>query len=437
MSNCKPPLMIWCIVLGGKLFGFSELSLRLPSALAALFLCIYLYITLKKYTGNEVFGFFTVMILVTSQGYIRNHVTRTGEYDSVLVLFSTLFSLHLFFACEAVEKKEQSRYLFGFFVFLTFAVLTKGIACLMQVPGLFIYAVLRKKIVPFLKNKWAYAGLVFFLIFGLGYYFLRETINPGYIKAVWENELGGRFSGVLEHHKGAFTMYMSELVSWQFAEYIFLFPVALIIGLLFSQSRIRKLVLFSSLVGSTFLIVVSSASTKLGHYEAPLIPYLAMITASLFIFLYDAVKNSLSNNYKPLISTLLSFFLIISLFLYPYSHIISKVYFPKGDPWEEGFSVSCKYFQDAAKGNLHEVNCKLIFDTDSIGPGSVIACYQQELKEHYINNEIIRHDQVKVNDKVIVFDPYLKQLINQKFVTEEVHSLPFCNGDVIYIKCEK
>ncbi len=48
MYNCKPPLLLWCIVLSIKIFGFSELALRLPSAIAALLLCIYLFCTIKK-----------------------------------------------------------------------------------------------------------------------------------------------------------------------------------------------------------------------------------------------------------------------------------------------------------------------------------------------------------------------------------------------------
>src|SRR5258708_3252086 len=82
MSNCKPPLMIWCIVFCCKIFGFSEFSLRLPSALAALTLCVYLFVALRKYTGSVIYPFIVICILVTCQGYIRNHVTRTGEYDS-------------------------------------------------------------------------------------------------------------------------------------------------------------------------------------------------------------------------------------------------------------------------------------------------------------------------------------------------------------------
>ncbi|HWB64246.1 MAG TPA: glycosyltransferase family 39 protein, partial [Chitinophagales bacterium] len=183
--NCKPPVMIWCIVLFSRLLGFGELALRLPSALAALFLCIYLFFVLRKYTGNSVFGFLTVVILVTCNGYIRNHVTRTGEYDSLLVSFSALMAMNLFLAVQAIEKRKQSAHLFLFFIFLTLAVLTKGIACMMLMPGLFIYTLAHKRVLPFLKNKAFYAGLIFFLVFGAGYYFLRETMNHGYLQAVW------------------------------------------------------------------------------------------------------------------------------------------------------------------------------------------------------------------------------------------------------------
>jgi len=435
--NCKPPLMIWCIVFFSKILGFSELSLRLPSALAALCLCIYLFVALKKYSGSPVYGFFVVAILVTSQGYIRNHVTRTGEYDSLLVLFSTIFSLQLFFACEAVEKKEQSKHLLGFFIFITLAVLTKGVACIMQAPGLLIYVLLRKKFFPFLKNKWLYAGLAIFIVFGLGYYVLRETLNTGYIQAVWVNELGGRFGGVLDNHQGPFTLYINEMVTWQFIEYMFIFPAALIIGAFFSEPFIRRLVLFAALTGSSFLFVVSSAATKLPHYDAPLFPYLAIITASFFYFVYILIRQKLQPAYQLTIASGIAFIVMLSFFARPYTDIISKVYFPKGDSWEEGFSTSCKYFQDAVRGKVKQENCKLAYDYGGMGEGCVVTCYKEELKERLINTEIVHPDQVKAGDSVIVFDNPAKELIKQKFVTEEIHSLPNYNADVIYIKSEK
>jgi 4-amino-4-deoxy-L-arabinose transferase-like glycosyltransferase len=437
MYNCKPPLLLWCIVFFIKVMGFSELSLRLPSALAAVVLCIYLFYVLKKYTHSTVFPFFTVLILVTCQGYIRNHVTRTGEYDATLTLFTTIASFHLFFATEATEKKEESKHLVWLFVFMTLAVLTKGIACLMFAPGFFIYALLRKKIVPFLKNRGFYAGLLIFIVFGAGFYLLREAVNPGYLNAVWINELGGRFSCVNEGHVATFNFYVNEIITWQFIEYLPVFPLALIVSIFLSETFIRRLVVFALVTGGTFLVVISSAATKLSHYDAPLFPFLAITTAPLFYLVFRLISEKLKITYHSAIAPLIAFIVVLSLFIKPYSDIIDKVYFPKGDWWEEGFSTSCKYFQQAVAGKAKNENCKLIFDAEPLGPGTTLDCYKEELKEHNIPNLIVRHDQVQVHDSIIVFDSYLKQLIEKKYVTEQIRTLDFCKGDIIYLACEK
>jgi 4-amino-4-deoxy-L-arabinose transferase-like glycosyltransferase len=49
MWNTKPPLLIWLQVLFFTLIGPSELALRLPSAFAALGVCITLYLFSIKY----------------------------------------------------------------------------------------------------------------------------------------------------------------------------------------------------------------------------------------------------------------------------------------------------------------------------------------------------------------------------------------------------
>ena len=165
MDATKPPLVVWLVSLLTNLFGFSELALRLPSALAGLALCIYLFWFLKKQTGSAVFAFLCVLVLITSRGFIRNHVTRTGEYDAMLVLFSVISALHFFCACHAIDKQSESKYMFRFFVFITLAFLTKGVAALLPAPGLLLYALGNKKVLPFLKNKSSYTGFLVFLVF--------------------------------------------------------------------------------------------------------------------------------------------------------------------------------------------------------------------------------------------------------------------------------
>ncbi|HRH84480.1 MAG TPA: glycosyltransferase family 39 protein, partial [Bacteroidia bacterium] len=94
--NTKPPLLVALQALNIKVLGVNELALRLPSAIAAFITCIVLFYFLKKQTNQMWLGFFAAMILVTSQGYVNYHCSRTGDYDSLLILFTTLFCLSFF-----------------------------------------------------------------------------------------------------------------------------------------------------------------------------------------------------------------------------------------------------------------------------------------------------------------------------------------------------
>lgn len=84
-------VMIWMQVLSSlKIFGYSELAMRLPSAFAAFLMILYLQYFVKRYLNNFWFGFITCIVLVTSYGYINVHSTRTGDYDSLLCFFLKL-----------------------------------------------------------------------------------------------------------------------------------------------------------------------------------------------------------------------------------------------------------------------------------------------------------------------------------------------------------
>ena len=437
MANTKPPLMIWSIVLFIKAIGFSELSLRLPAALSGLVLCVFLFWAVRRYTGSGVFGFLVVCILITCRGFIRNHVTRTGEYDSMLVLFSTLSSFYLFLAVEAIDKQKRSGYLFLFFVMLTLAVLTKGVACLMLMPGLFIYVLLRKKVLVFLTEKAFYMGLVFFIVIGIGYYFLRERFNPGYLKVVWENELGGRFANANEGHEGTFFAYINEIITWHFVNYYILFPVAILVGLGFSESRIRRLVWFAIVTGLSFLFFISVAQTKLAHYDAPLFPYLAIITASLFYALYTRLKRVLESRWAFSLAPFTAFIIVLALLVKPYSDIIATVYFPKGDPWEEGFSNSCSFFQAVAHNKEKLLADKLLWNTSQLDYGApcVIHCYQECLKDRGKTINILDTGRLHVNDTALLFDDWeLRRDLEKKFKLISVKRFDKYNLDCLVFK---
>jgi 4-amino-4-deoxy-L-arabinose transferase-like glycosyltransferase len=173
MWNTKPPLMIWAQVVSMKVFGMNEFALRFPSALAALITCIVLISLLAKYFGKPALAIISVFILITSEGYSGHHVTRTGDYDSLLILFMTLYCLYFYLYLETNKIKN----LYLAFLFIALSVLTKSVAGILFLPALFIYVLVRKQLLPLLTNKHFYFGTAALIGLIASYYVLRESQN--------------------------------------------------------------------------------------------------------------------------------------------------------------------------------------------------------------------------------------------------------------------
>ena len=124
MWNTKPPLMIWLQVLFMKFIGVNELAIRLPAALAAFLICIFFLSFTARRFKDPWLGIISCIVLTSTVGYIHVHATRTGDYDSLLTLFTTLYPL-LFFSF--IETRE-TKYLYYTFICLTLSVLTKVIS---------------------------------------------------------------------------------------------------------------------------------------------------------------------------------------------------------------------------------------------------------------------------------------------------------------------
>ncbi|MFA7082262.1 MAG: glycosyltransferase family 39 protein, partial [Bacteroidales bacterium] len=194
--SVKPPLTIWTQALSIKLFGVNEVAVRLPSALSILFLGIIIILLFSK-INKPFIGFYASFILICTKGVLYYHFGRSADYDAMLTMFVISYAISLFIFTE----NRQTKYYLLFFIFLILATLTKGVQALIPLPFIFLYIILRKQLLDILKNKFTYIGIgVFILLIG-GYYFGREIFDSGYLKAVYENELGGRYLTALEGHK--------------------------------------------------------------------------------------------------------------------------------------------------------------------------------------------------------------------------------------------
>jgi 4-amino-4-deoxy-L-arabinose transferase-like glycosyltransferase len=352
----KPPVLIWFQALSLKLFGVNEIGVRLPSALAGLFTCFLLFFFLRKYLKSNLVGVFAFLVLLTINGYINRHVTRTGDYDALLTLFITSYCLLFFTWIETRQRK----YILPFFLFVTLAVLTKSIAGLLIGPALLAYVLYRKSLLPLLKTKEFYLGTIFFLVCVGGYYFLREKMQPGYLELVWRFELGGRYGKTLNIHSGPPIFYLMNLIKYRMGYWVLFVPLSLILIFTSSNVRLKRIGGFSALCAVIYLLVVSGGQTKLEWYDAPAFPFLSITIAIGLYRIFNLVKDSEGAlRFKKSIFTLL---FVALIFILPYFRITQKIYKSAEYSWETEFFKVSYLFRNANQGKIDLDGYHLVYE---------------------------------------------------------------------------
>ncbi len=413
MWSSKPPLMLWCQVFFMKIFGPGEWALRLPSAIAALSTCLILMLFSRRYFQHFLWGGIAAFVLVTTFGYVDIHVTRTGDYDALLAFFTTTYCLALFLFFETKKQK----YLYAFFVCLSFAALTKSVAGLVFLPGLFIYALWQKELIALLKNKNTYIGIAIFLFLVLGYYFSREYKNPGYLATVYENELGGRYLNPVEGHEAPWYFYLWALTAWQNPIWMWFIPCGILLGLFSKNAKEFRLTVLFTILSAIYLLVFSASANKLSWYNAPLFPLYAGLSATAIYRIYrilsesDFCKKILKINIFPLL------FLII-LFIYPYVETLDRV-LRISTEWEmETYEIGY-FFRDVIKGN-EQLPDDCYFLSSELPQQNDF--YLQVLNSKGLN--IIQHsyESLQKNDKVVTSEEKIKTYIHEHYQYKELAS---------------
>ncbi len=274
--NTKPPLLIWLQVLCFKIFGVGTLAVRLPSALAGLATVLLLFFFCKKYLKNQLLGFCSAFVLLTTQGFISNHVTRTGDYDALLTLWTTL-TVFLFFAWINSDNAKQKRnLLYATALSVAAAVLTKSIMGFVLLPPLFLFLIWKKQLQTLLASAHFYAAVSVFLGIILSYYFLRENQNPGYLEAVLENDIRGRYFETQEGNNRSFFFHMRKIYEERFVPWLYFLPLGLL-ATFFAQLRTKEFVRLLFFSGLFFLLIISFSQTNLIWYDAPLLPLWSVV----------------------------------------------------------------------------------------------------------------------------------------------------------------
>ena len=414
--NTKPPLLIWFQVMSFNVFGLNEFAFRFPSALAHFLILVIAIIFSEKYIKNKWFGIIWVLVILTSQGLLNIHSSRTGDYDTMLSFanFVYLLSFYLF-----VETKKI-KFLYISVIFITISFLTKGIAGLMFLPALLIYAIIKKQSLDIIKNKHFYFGILIFILFGLSYYFIREYYNNGYINAVMNNEMGGRFLKINEEHNETVFFYFNDIINNRFNHWYLFIPIGIIFTFFTKNNNLKQFGIYSLIVFLSYILIISISKTKLAWYDLPLRPFISFFV-SLSIF---EIAKYLYNNNKIIKYTrkalIIPLVLVLILFINPYKEIIKNTYKPKEYSWDiRKFEIGY-FLKDAVKGNIDLNNVLLINSGYNPQNYFYIRLLQNEgvkIKMTDINNlkKTDRFILVNDNDLKQIKDLYLVKVIFEKY----------------------
>lgn len=321
----KPPLPVWFMAISMHIFGFNELGLRLPSAIMGLGVVLLLFWFCYRYLKAPVLGIIIGLIIVSSGGFIREHVVRTADYDVYLTFWLMLYTLSFFLFTESNESKQRKKYLYVSAIAITLAVLTKSIAGLFFLPGLAFYALFRKQLLSILSYKHTYFAILGFLVIIGGYYLLRDALTPYYINTVMYNEVTGRFFETKENHDHGLLFYLNNLYQHHFYPWIYLLFPGIILGLA-QKTKLGRLCILLLLNSLILLSVISFSKTQLSWYDAPLIPCFALFVAILIYELYKKISPEGLQSWK---NFALSLLLLIGVFVMPYTEITQKFYKPE------------------------------------------------------------------------------------------------------------
>jgi 4-amino-4-deoxy-L-arabinose transferase-like glycosyltransferase len=271
--NTKPPLLIWTIAALLRSGVEPMLGVRLPSIVATMATVVLVWLTCRVVVQDRLAGLLSGLLVVTSILFMGDHVGRTGDYDALLSMLCLAYVIAIGRYIDS-DTPRPGIWINVAGILLFLALLTKGIAACVALPGLFAYAIMRRRWLELIFDwrVWMWIGAV---IAGMALYLiLRERADPGYLAALWNNDVAGRMLSTLDNHDEA-PFYYLVILATGFQ------PAMLLLPTLVAERRDtdpgrRRLCLLMLLTACSWLIVLSCAKTKLYWYIAPAVPLLAV-----------------------------------------------------------------------------------------------------------------------------------------------------------------
>jgi 4-amino-4-deoxy-L-arabinose transferase-like glycosyltransferase len=293
----KPIFFYWLEILSFKLFGFSELSARLPSVLMGTF-AVGMVFLLAEFFG---FGLIASLVMLTSIEFTI--VSKLSITDMTLNAFITattvcLFLSYVFWSGETQKSKANTfLYLAGFWSAL--GCLTKGPVAV-ALPGLvfLVFLISRLKLICFLKAFWRelLVALGIFLLVTLPWFVAVHFATDGeFTQRFFFQENINRFLAVQTGHSAPWFYYLPVFMVG-FIPWIYFFPQAINSAITNLKSSAKDsgpkndLLLFSCLWFLVIFLFFSLAQTKLTTYIIGVFAPASLLVGAWFFDL--SVRNT-------------------------------------------------------------------------------------------------------------------------------------------------
>jgi 4-amino-4-deoxy-L-arabinose transferase-like glycosyltransferase len=410
LFNTKPPLTNWFQVLSCKIFGYNEFAIRFPSAMASTGTVLLVFAFVKRHF-SQLMAFASVLILLTSFGFVHFHTSRTGDSDALLTFFMT--AMNLCFIQFILSGRK--RLILYFFLALMFAFSTKLYAGLLFVPayiGILLYA---KKMKVVFSSWQTYVGLVLFLGVSFLLIAIRSEEVPGYLSKIWGSDAGRLFSA--DYHSQEFSFYFQHLFGQRYGLYMIITLIASVLVFILhwkQKEQKAETLKFIFFLAICYLAIITFSSTKLTWYDMPLYPLLAILGAFTITKIIEMIEMDDAKRLK------IKQYLILGLiFLYPFVLAFNKSQGNTVDVGERMLEANERYLYKAIKEERDVDGLKVYYT----GWKGSLLFYKYKLQEEGVAIELQQNlAKFEAGDRVLVCHDSLKSSFHEKFHAEVVDS---------------
>lgn len=315
----KPPLYFILTSFFYSIFGVSEFSARLTTAIFSLICLIYVF-KIGKVLKDAVTGYFAVLALLLNVSYL--YYSRLAMLDVILTSFISIASYYFLISLQSNRKFD--RFLSGIFIGL--AVLTKSIVGFLPLIAFGItYLIILLKKQKTILECFKDLSLIFLtsLLVSLPWHlYMFYLYGNDFINTYFGYHLYARFSTEIEDKGGPWYYYLVVIRNTMRAWYLILLPALLYFIYLIKKERYNISKLFILISAIVVLGFFSASSSKLKWYVMPIYPFLSVICG---LFISD-IKEYLLKKLKSLTAVFLIFFLFIVGNFYYFYRVRDMVY---------------------------------------------------------------------------------------------------------------